>query len=339
MTMTPQDYIEAHRDAIMIRAQLLKETSPAAHPNAAELANGGEALLPALAGFIAARHSDKSEPVYGSGFGTPDFGNALADVLRVATHQRMVLSMQHADLCARVSVPNFMPHKFPTAQIDSELLPVNESGEHKTAGLVDRPGLSAKVSTFGRDVLISRQLLLADDIGLMTSAFINFGASAARREARLVYALLESNPTLADGESMHDAGHGNVLAFALDEAKLGEALGMLRSLADAFGEIANYDAAILVVHGNLELAARRIVLAAGLDLKIVASPWLAVGRWYLLPAPEVAPVIGLLRLANSTSPVLVDKKKDELHRDGTLIAVRADLGVVALGRSAIKGGA
>ncbi|MHB1360408.1 MAG: phage major capsid protein [Rhodocyclaceae bacterium] len=336
---TPQDYIEAHRDAIMIRAGLLNENSPAAHPNAAELATSGDALIPALASFIAAQYSGKSEPVRGAGFGTKDFAYALADVLRLATQNRMVLSMQHADLCVRVSVPNFMPHKFPTARIDSELLPEIDGGEYEAAGLFDLPGLSAKLNTYGRNVLISRPLLLADDIGLVTSAFANFGASAARREAKLAYALLESNPTLSDGESMFAGGHGNVLAAALDEANLGIAMGMLRGMPDVFKEVANYDAAILVVHGNLELLARRIVLAAGLDLKVIASPWLAAGRWYVLPSPEVAPVIGLLRLGNSKSPVLVSSKKDTLSRDGTLISIRADLGVVALGRASIKGGA
>lgn len=344
MTLSPRDFIQAHRDALMVRAGLLAPKDPICHPAAAELAAGGDKLLPVLAKFVAdrdvlARSPSAAGRQPSAGFGLVDFGNALADVLRVATYTRMAVSMRHELITARLDVKNFMPHKFPMARIESDLLPANELGEFVDAGLADLPGLSAKLSTYGRNIGVSRQLLLTDDIGLIASAFSNFGASAARREAQLVYALIESNPALADAELMFDAGHGNVLAAAFDEASLGVAMGMLRSLPDPFGAASNFDAAVLVVAGSLELLARRIVRDAGLDLQVVASPWLAAGRWYLLPSPDVAPVIGLLRLAGAKYPVLIEPKKDDRPRDGALFGVRADMGVVALSRTAIKGGA
>lgn len=346
MSLNPRDFVQAHRDAVMLRAGLLTASDPICHPDARALAAGGDKLLPVLARFVADKEGLTRSPSAAgrqpsAGFGLPDFGNALADILRVATYTRMAVSMQHEQIATRLNVLNFMPHEFPMARIESDLLPANELGEYEDAGLADLPGLSAKLSTFGRNILISRQLLLTDDIGLIASAFANFGASAARREAWQVYALLESNPALADAELMFDAAHGNVLAAAFDEANLGVAMGMLRSLADPFGAVSNFDAAVLVVEGRLEFLARRLVRDAGLDLKVVASPWLAVGRWYLLPNPDVAPVIGLLRLTGAKFPVMVDTAKNDSSksRDGTLIGVRADLGVVALSRTAIKGGA
>jgi hypothetical protein len=344
--MNPKDFIQAHRDAAMIRAGLLGANDPICHPDARALAAGGDKLLPVLAKFVADKETLTRSPSAAgrqpsAGFGLPDFGNALADILRVATYTRMAVSMQHEQLAARLDVTNFMPHEFPMARIESDLLPANELGEYQDAGLADLPGLSAKLVTYGRNVLISRQLLLTDDIGLIASAFENFGARAVRREAQQVYTMLESNPALADAELMFDAAHGNVLASALDEANLGVAMGMLRGLADPFGAVSNFDAAVLVVEGRMELLARRLVRDAGLDLKVVASPWLAAGRWYLLPSPDVAPVIGLLRLTGAKWPVMVDPAKDNRGqtRDGSLIGVRADLGVVPLSRTAIKGGA
>ncbi|MHB1246707.1 MAG: phage major capsid protein [Sulfuriferula sp.] len=345
MNLNPKDFVQAHRDAAMIRAGLLTASDPICHPDAGALAAGGAKLLSVLARFVADKEGLTRSPSAAgrqpsAGFGLPDFSAALGDVLRSAAYARMAVSMQHQQIATRLNVLNFMPHQFPMARIESDLLPANELGEYEDAGLADLPGLSAKLSTFGRNILISRQLLLTDDIGLIASAFANFGASAARREAWQVYALLESNPALADAELMFDPAHGNVLAAAFDESNLGIAMGMLRSLADPFGAVSNFDAAVLVVEGRLELLARRLVRDAGLGLKVVASPWLAAGRWYLMPSPDVAPVIGLLRLTGAKFPVMVDPAKINRGqtRDGTLIGVRADLGVCPLSRTAIKGG-
>lgn len=342
--MNPKDFIQVRRDALMIRAGLLTASDPIVHPEAGALAAGGGNLVSEMAKFCADVVRQTSAPGAAglrpvAGYSTTDFGNALGDVLRTAAFIRMAASMQHEQLCTRLNVNNFMPREFPMASIDSSLALVNELGEFEEAGLSSTDGLSAGLKTYGRNVFIARNVLLTDDIDLIAGAFANFGGSVSRLEAKLVYGLIESNPTLADGEPTFDALHGNVLAAALDESNLGVAMGMLRSLPDPFGELSNFDAAVLTVEGRMEVAARRLVKDAGLDLEVVASPWLAVGRWYLQPSPDVAPVIGLLRLAGSKYPAQIGPKKDDRFRDGSLIAVRADVGVVPLGRTAIRGGA
>ena len=343
--MNPKDYIQARRDGLLIRAGLLTASDPIVHPEAGALAASSANLLGEMARFSADLVVQKRAPgdtrirSASAGFSNSDFGEALSDVLRTAAFVRMAASMQHERLCTRLDVDNFLPRKFPMAAIDSSLALVNELGEFEEAGLDASGGLSAQLKTYGRNVLVSRQVLLTDDIGLIAGAFANFGGAVARLEAKRVYGLIESNPALADGELMFDAGHGNVLADALGDVSLGVAMGMLRSLPDPFGELSNFDAAVLTVEGRLEVAARRMVKDAGLDLEVVASPWLAVGRWYLQPSPDIAPVIGLLRLAGSKYPAQIGPKKDDRPRDGSLFGVRADVGVVALGRTAIRGGA
>lgn len=330
------NYKQARTHALLIRAGVVTATDPSIHPEAPALAASSTKLLPEMGKLAAEKHPGRA---YASGFGLPDFGNALADVLREATFRQMANSMAHELLCKRLPVQNFLPTRFVRAEIDTGLALADEAGEFLEGGLADLGGLEARIRTYGRNILVSRQLLLSDDIGLIANAFANFGVSGARLEAKLVYGLLESNPALGDGELLFDAAHGNVVAAALDEPALGEAFGRLRSMLDPFGEKLNLDAAVLAVSANLEVAARRIAKEAGLVLDIVASPWLANGRWYLLPSPEVAPVIGLLRLWNTKFPVLVEPMRDTLTRDGSLFAVRADMGVVALGRTAVRGGA
>ncbi|MDP2111386.1 MAG: hypothetical protein Q8N48_00180 [Thiobacillus sp.] len=342
--MTPTDFIQAHRDAVLIRAGALNPNAPICHPQAAAVAVSAEPLLPALAKFCSdladsRRGASAAVRAKGSGFSTPDFGNALADAVRVVTQARMAAHMRHEIFCKPMPVVDYKPQRFPMLAIGADLEFLGESSEAPEAMVSDEAGALAGLGRYGRNVLISRPVLINDDIGLIMATFENFGTAAARVEAKLAYALIESNVVLSDGEAMFDPLQGNVLASALAESTLGTAMGMLRAMPDPFGETLDHDPAVLVVEGALELLARRLVREAGLELEVVASSRLPSGRWYLLPNPEVAPVIGVLRMAGSKSPVSIDAGRDDLGRDGTLIAVRANAAVVPLNRIAIKGGA
>lgn len=343
--MNPQDFIQAHTHAIMLRGGLLSPDNAAVHPEALALSRSSESLIPRLAKFCADKEAltrSASAPARGpsAGFGTTDFGNSLASIMRVAVHRQLEASMDHARICRVVNLPNFMPHKVGGAQIDTTLLPANELGEFQDATFDDAAGLNAQIKTYGRNIYISRRLLLTDDIDLITNTIAGFGASAARLEAKTVYGLLKSNPTMADGAPMFDSAYGNVLPLSFDEFRLSQTMGMLRDRRDdpaAGGEPQNIAAAVLLVSNPLELLAKKLVHESGLNLEVIAAPWIAAGNWYLFPDPALVPVIGLLRLAGSKTPILVDAKRDELARDGTLLAVRADVGAVPLSRTAIMG--
>lgn len=340
--MTPLDYIQSHRDAILIRAGALDPNAPQAHPAAADLRD--KVLLPELAKFCSAladsrRGGGTQARVQGSGFTSLDFGNALADAVRFVTQTRMVAHMRHEAFCKPLPVPDYKEQRFPMLAVGTDLVLLREGSEAPESMVSDEAGALAGLSRYGRNVLVSREVLLADDIGLIMTVFENLGGAAARVEAKLAYALIESNPALSDGELMFDAGHGNVLESAFGEVALGDAMRLLRAMPDPFGEVLDHDPAVLVVESALELHARRLVREAGLELEVVASSRLPNGRWYLLPKPDLAPVVGLLRLANSKSPVSIDAARDKLARDGVMFACRTTAAVVPLGRTAIKGGA
>lgn len=341
--MSPQDFMQAHRDAALVRTGLLTASDPICHPEAGNLASSSEKLLSAMGKWAADLDTQTRSPGSAgrrpsAGFSSTDFGNSLASILRAATFVRMASHMDHVSVCQTVTVKNFLTHTFPLAEIESGLGLPNELGEFQESGLADTPGLSAGLRTFGRNVLVSRRLLLSDDIGLIAGAFANFGASAARSEAQLAYGLLDLNPVLGDGEEMISFDHGNIQPSSLTSSSLSGAMGMLRGFPDSFGVASDLAAAVLLVHGGLELTARKLVHESGLTLRVIATPFLSVGRWYLLPSPQISPVIGLLRLEGSKGPVLIEPKADDLGRDGSLMAVRADLGVVAMGRTVIRGG-
>jgi len=340
--MTPTDFIQARRDAILIRAGALDPNSALCHPQAPAIAASGDSILPQLGRFCSDVEDSRrggGARASGSGFTTSDFGGALADAVRVVTQSRMAAHLRHEIFCKTVQVADYKQRRFPMLAVGADLELLGEGAEVPEGLVSDEAGALARLHRYGRNVHISSHVLANDDIGLILATFENFGTAAARVEARLAFGLLDANLTLSDGEATFDPQHGNVLVDVLSESALGAAMGLLRAMPDPFGQTLDHDPAVLVVEGSLELLARRLVREAGLGLEVVATAALPSGRWYLLPDPDFAPVIGLLRLAGSKSPVSIDAGRDELGRDGTLLAVRANAGVVPLGRTAIKGGA
>ena len=118
---------------------------------------------------------------------------------------------------------------------------------------------------------------------------------------------------------------------------LASALGLLRNQASTAGNALNLRAAHLVVAPELEYAARKAVLDAGLSVAVAALAGLPAARWFLLPSTTTHPVIGLLRLAGEKSPVRLEKK-DLFSVDGIAIRVSLDTGAAWLRRTADESG-
>lgn len=341
--MDNRDRKDALIDALKLRAGIISKASLATHPSADRFSE--ENVLTALAETCAALALKRPFPTpgaaFGAGIGTGDFKGILSDLARAATIQRLTAHARHRPLCSINDLLDFKPTSFPSADFD---LTLNEPGELGDFGeevsIISSTGsgLTANIRSFGKNIAISRQTIRNDDVGLIVGLFSNVGAAAARHEAAMVYALIEGNPTLGDGESMFHTDHGNIEAAALDAASLGSAMGRLRNMLTPAGALADLDTAYLVVASGLELAALTLVNWAGAAIKVVASPWLASGRWYLMADPAQSPVIGLLHLKGSRGGVIVGPRKSDIVREGIDLGVRFDVGVVAKGRVGIVRG-
>jgi hypothetical protein len=340
--MTPKDHIESLQHAMLVRAGLMRIDSPALHPAAIQHLGGD--LIQELSSFCG-ELADNARPgatARVNGISTSDFGDSITNVARVAIQRQLDASSDHLALTKIVSVLNFQPQRIVGGRIDADLLQVLEGGDYTDAAEThdDAPQV-AQLLKFGRNVHLSEELLRNDDIGLIAGSVARFGGAAARLEAKMVYGVLNSNPTLADSESLFDAGHGNVVSHVdiFSEAMLAQAFEKLRNLDPDGTEAQNAAPAVLAVAPNLELIARKTVFVAGLDLKVISSPRITASTWYLLPDPEKTPVVGLLRLGGNKTPLLVDRARKKFNRDGITIAIRYLGGVVPLSRFVIRGGA
>ena len=336
-------------NAISIRAGLTNLNSPVTHPHARQSILAGEPQLSRLVELCGEKfnaETGRSNPPHAAGFGTSDFKNALADLIRDVIVRRFTSLGAHRRFCKQTFLPNFMPSKFGTIDLDVQLEERPELGEFRSLLLIaDTDGLNANVKTYGTNINVSRAVVLADDIELLAGVSANVGSAASRLESSAVYGLIESNPTLGDGQPMFHNSFSNIEAFALDATHLGSAIGRLRTNPTPTGLAAELDAAFLIVSAEQELAAAKLVHEAGMDNKIavIASASLPAGRWYVMAAPEQSPVIRLLQLAGSRSGFAIGpagSKDKAFVTDGTPIGIRFDFGAVPVGRVGIvKGGA
>lgn len=336
-----RDHKDAFVDAVGLRLGTL--TPALAHPFAAGLADGN--LLKAYAEYIgghSARPGTAPQAFFAAGLSSDDFRLPLSGALRSATVGRLTAHAGHRKWCDMRRVRDFKDHEFPGADFDADFKEKNEGGEfNNEISVAVNDGLTARVKAFGVNVHISREAIRNDDIQLVGGLFSNLGASAARIEGRLAYALLESNPTLGDSMATFHVDHGNIEANALSETALGSAMGRLRTMETPAGAKADLAAAHLLVSPELELLALRLLHDAGIEtIRVHAAPWLPTGRWYLLADPSQAPVIALLHLKGGDAGVTVGPIRGNDMRDGLTLGVRFDVEAVAVGRvGAVRGGA
>ena len=285
------------------------------------------------------RSSESRLAFAGFGLGTMDFPTLLADGLKHATVASYDAQAAHAAYCARIAVEDFHPLNLPALDGGIELEELAEGARCTSfVGLVAAGGIKVQLRTFARKIGLTRQSVINNDLAAFARSVISTGATAARIEARLVAAELEKNRPLDDESPVFHADFLNVVGSALSQTSLGQALGCLRKQKTSAGQLADLAGRHLVVEPDLEMTARELVRNAGLDLQVSVLAHLPAGRWYLLAAPDAHPVIGLLRLHDSRSPIRVEPQRRPQLYDGAVVGTVADVGACLLRRTGIVRG-
>lgn len=312
------------------------------HPLAADLSSAPLSRL-AYACGLAARPQQTHETdraVVGRGMMTADFAEHLAKVGTRLANARFNAAAEHRRFCAIVEAPNFRPVEFAQSGVNLDLPEVGEFQEIGAGEVLIGGGTRGQLHTFAKILSAARDVILADQAGVIADATAAMGAAGARTEAREVYGAMEKNPNLDDGAPVFHEDHGNVIASALDGTSLGQGMAALRTMTLIGGNVADLTAEHLVVAADLELAARKLIHESGLQITVTASSRLPVGRWYLLPSNAVAPAIAVLHLRGSSDAVAIEPWRErDMAFDGAQMRARVDTGALWVSRTAIRGGA
>lgn len=219
---------------------------------------------------------------------------------------------------------------------------VNEHGEFKRGTLVET-GEKYAVETYGLIIGATRKLLMNDDLGAFTKIPASLGMRAKQKENELFWAIILSNPVMAeDNNALFHAAHGNLgTAAAIAIASLGEGRAKMRSLLDLDKQPINLSASYLVVPTALETVADQFVSQiqpnqsgqvnpfAG-RLQVIAEPRLDAGSstaWYLMADKSKIAMVELARIDGQGPKISV---REGFDIDGMETKIAYDFGMKAL---------
>lgn len=186
----------------------------------------------------------------------------------------------------------------------------------------------AAPALFAARFLVSRQIVVGDDIGVIDHAVRQLAGMTARIQDRLA------------AEALDAASIVTTSAVGLDTSALGEALALLRTRTTRGGNKANLKGSFLIVPPGKEVVARILVssLSYGAQppvLGIIVNPWLGTAS-YLLCAPRQTPVLARpMPVGDSGLPIVFPtgahdvnpETGEEMAYDGLAIRFEQYIGV------------
>lgn len=191
---------------------------------------------------------------------TSDFPAILADVANKTLRAAYAAEARtFTPFCRQVSLQDFKPITRTQLSAAPDLDPVGAGGEYTFGDLSDGKE-TYKLAKFGKILSVQWEAIVNDDLDAFTRIPEMFGASAARKEADLVYSIFTQNPIMGDGTALFDAAHANVdtNATALSIAQLGKIREAMRKQTGLQGERVQLTLTYLLVPAALETKADQL---------------------------------------------------------------------------------
>ncbi len=252
--------------------------------------------------------------------------------------------------CAVGTVSDFREHKRYRMGSFGRLDRVTENAEFQNKEIPDGEKESIVAETFGNIIGISRQALINDDMGALTSQAQKFGRAAKLSVEADVYDLLALNaglgPTMGDGATLFHADHGNIgTSSTLSVAGLDADRVLMGTQMDPNGEeFLEIRPDVLLVPLGLGGQAKALNQAqyditagavpqspnivGGLFRDIVDTARITGTRRYMFANPADVPTIEVAFLDGQREPFL--EMKEGFRVDGISWKVRLDYGVDAI---------
>jgi hypothetical protein len=217
-------------------------------------------------------------------------------------------------ICARREARDFRQGQFIEFAGPASLARVLESGEIQTAPPNER-GTTYAVQTFARQMRITRQALVNDDLAAFDMATVFANAVTATEAAEFVKMFATNGagwgPTLPDGQPLFHSTRGNVSAGTVSTAGIAAGRQVMRGQRDASGNLVAPAPAVILVGPAGETAAEAAVSDLALatteaerpvfsgKLRVLTEPRLEGAPWFLFADPTVQPVLALIYLART----------------------------------------
>ena len=237
--------------------------------------------------------------------------------LLASAGQRILSQLLAADsparaLCRPRQVRDFRQIETLIFSGPGKLAQILEGGEVTIAPPAERREVG-RVRTFARQLHISREALINDDLGAFAEPLRLFASAVAETEAAEFLALFATNgsgwgPNMADGQPLFHASHGNVVTATMGTAGIGEARRVMRLQQLPGGGLARVTPRHLLTGPAEETAAEQslsqLAVATAEDARPVFAnrlvlhiePRLSGPQWFLFADPNEAAIAEFVSL-------------------------------------------
>lgn len=247
--------------------------------------------------------SRREDVLYRAFHTTSDFPSLLENVAnKVMLARYQAASPTYRMIGLQRNFSDFKAHSMVRPGDFPNLLEVGETGEIK-AGTVSESKESLTLATYARQIRLSRNLLVNDDLNAMGDVLGSIGQRIADFENATFWAKVVANPTLAtDSTAVFDtSGHGNYVssgsAISVDTIGAGRAAMMKQTSLD--GIKLNVSPAYLVTGPDritkAEAITTPIVARTASDVNVfgprltpIADANISGNGWYLFAQPSQA---------------------------------------------------
>lgn len=219
---------------------------------------------------------------------------------------------------------------------------VNEHGEYEHTTLSESAE-KYSIQTFGKIIGVTRQTLVNDDLGAFTRIPGQMGMKARSLESKMIWALITSNPVMADGNALFSAAHGNLGSTGpINVANVNEGMSKMMLQTDLDKELIDIMPEFLA-GPSIQAATIKQFLGATVpsqdaeinpfkgDLSPIIERRLdahSQAAWYLFSSARMIDMIEIARLQGENGPVITQKEGFEI--DGLKMKIRYDFGVKVL---------
>lgn len=196
--------------------------------------------------------STKSELV-ARAFNTGDFADIITEGVRtVMRDEAKVRAPLWKELANTENLPNFKETELVMVNDAPDLMAVSEDGEYKQA-IISGTGEKIQLATFGREVAITRQAIINDDISLISKLPRKFMQAGYRLSDKLMFNAILAGK-MGDGKDVFQAGNANKWGNLTTGVTAGDYEKLIMALHKSFATATTSGGDALDLRGEFLLA-------------------------------------------------------------------------------------
>ncbi len=189
----------------------------------------------------------------------------------------------------------------------------DENGEYTYAALSES-GERVQLANYGRITSFSQEMLVNDDLSVISKVASETGSVGTRLENSLVYSVLLNNAAMSDGFNLFSSEHKNEgTVGAISDTTFADAFKKMRNQLSLDGqEFLNVSPAFLIVGPDLEALARKYLMSIqstkasdshpfAQSVELVVEPLITDDKYFFAASPQMIDTVKLYRLEGRES--------------------------------------